>query len=115
MKRLEKFLDNRDFKKTSKEDINLKNKGIDIKFSNCNFGIINEELETAKILLYDLDLEIKKGELVVILGETGSGKTCLTNAILNYLDFIPKSLKNKDTYNIVNGSISYASQNILGY
>ena len=111
MKRLEKFLDNRDFKKTSKEDINLKNKGIDIKFSNCNFGIINEELETAKILLYDLDLEIKKGELVVILGETGSGKTCLTNAILNYLDFIPKSLKNKDTYNIVNGSISYASQN----
>ena len=111
MKRLEKFLDNRDFKKTSKEDINLKNKGIDIKFSNCNFGIINDELETAKILLYDLDLEIKKGELVVILGETGSGKTCLTNAILNYLDFIPKSLKNKDTYNIVNGSISYASQN----
>ena len=111
MKRLEKFLDGKDFKEISKEDINLKNNGIDIKFSNCDFGIINEELDTEKILLYDLDIEIKRGELVVVLGETGSGKTCLTNAILNYLDFIPKSSKNKETYNIVNGSISYASQN----
>ena len=111
LKRLEKFLDNKDFKETSKEDLNLKQLGVDIKFNNCNFGIINEELETNKILLHDIDLEIKRGELVVVLGETGSGKTCLTNAILNYLDFIPKSSKNKDTYNIVNGTISYASQN----
>ena len=111
MKRLESFLDNKDFKKTSKEDPTLKSQGIDIKFSNCNFGIINEELENNKILLHDLDLEIKRGELVVVLGETGSGKTCLTNAILNYLDFIPRSSKKKETYNIVNGTISYASQN----
>ena len=111
MKRLEQFLDNKNFQKTSIEDLNLKKKGIDIKFSNCNFGIINEELDTTKILLHDLDLEIKKGELVVVLGDTGSGKTCLTNAILNYLDFIPTSSNPKETYNIVNGTISYASQN----
>ena len=111
LKRLEQFLDNKDFKTTSKEDINLKNKGIDIKLYNCDFGIYNEELNTSKILIHDLDLEIKKGELVVVLGETGSGKTCLINSILNYLDFIPKLSNHKNIYNIVNGTISYASQN----
>jgi len=109
LRRLEQFLDNKNFEKTSKEDINLKNKGIDIKIKNCDFGIINEELDNNKILLHNIDLEIKKGELVVILGETGSGKTCLTNAILNYLNYIPTDTKN--IYNIVNGTISYASQN----
>ena len=111
LKRLEQFLDNRDFKTTSKEDINLKNKGVDIKLYNCNFGVINEELNTSKILIHDLNLEIKKGELVVVLGETGSGKTCLINSILNYLDYIPTLSNNKDIHNIVNGTISYASQN----
>ena len=111
LKRLEQFLDNRDFKTTSKEDINLKNKGIDIKLYNCNFGVVNEESNTSKILIHNLDLEIKKGELVVVLGETGSGKTCLINSILNYLDFIPSLSNNKNIYNIVNGTISYASQN----
>ena len=111
MKRLENFLNSKDFKKTSKEDSELKNKNIDIKLYNCNFGILNPNLNNTKILLYDLDLEIKKGELVAILGETGSGKTCLINAILNYLDFIPKINNEKKIYNVVNGTISYAAQN----
>ena len=87
LNRLEKFLNTKNFKKTSKEDEGLKIKDIDIKLNNCNFGIFNSELKKYKILLSDLDLEIKKGELVAVLGETGSGKTCLINAILNYLDF----------------------------
>ena len=111
MSRLEKFLNTKDFKKTSKEDITLKKNNIDIKLNNCNFGIFNSDLKKYKILLYDLDLEIKKGELVAVLGETGSGKTCLTNAILNYLDFIPITNNEKKIYNVVNGTISYASQN----
>ena len=111
LSRLEKFLNSKDFKKTSKEDIALKQQNIDIKLNNCNFGVFNSDLKKYKILLYDLDLEIKKGELVAVLGETGSGKTCLVNAILNYLEFIPKSNNEKKIYNIVNGTISYASQN----
>ena len=111
LNRLEKFLNTKNFKKTSKEDEGLKMKNIDIKLNNCSFGIFNSELKKYKILLSDLDLEIKKGELVAVLGETGSGKTCLINAILNYLDFIPKSKNKKEIYNVVNGAISYASQN----
>ena len=111
MNRLEQFLNTKDFKKTSKEDQDLKGKNIDIKLYNCNFGIFNKELNTPKILLNNLDVEIKKGELVAIVGETGSGKTCLTNAILNYLDFIPNTNNGNKIYNVVNGTISYASQN----
>ena len=110
MSRLEKFLNGKNFKKTSEEDMNLKNNNIDIKLKNCNFGIYNPQIKKTKILLNDLDLEIKRGELVAVLGETGSGKSCLANAILNYLDFIPNINAHK-TYNIINGTLSYASQN----
>ena len=34
------------------------------------------------IMLKDIDLKIKKGEFVVIVGEIGSGKSNLLNAIL---------------------------------
>ena len=40
------------------------------------------------ILLKNITLEIKIGELVAIIGEIGSGKTLLLNSILNNLDII---------------------------
>ena len=40
--------------------------------------------EVRKILLLkDINLQIKKGEHIGIIGEVGSGKTCLLNAIIN--------------------------------
>ena len=87
LSRLEKFLNSKDSKKTSKEDIALKQQNIDIKLNNCNFGVFNSDLK--KYIWFRF--RNKKGELVAVLGETGSGKTCLVNAILNYLGFIPKS------------------------
>lgn len=41
-----------------------------------------------KILLQGINLKINKEELVTMIGETGSGKTCLINAILNNLDLL---------------------------
>ena len=43
------------------------------------------------ILLRDIDLEIKKGQLVIIIGEIGSGKSSLLNAILGQLLYVPQS------------------------
>ena len=56
-------------------------------------------------LLKDLNLEIKKGEFVAIIGPTGSGKSCLLNAILNDYELL-----HSDEPIIVNGPLSYLSQ-----
>lgn len=60
-----------------------------------------------KVHLKNISLEIKKGELVAIIGEVGSCKSTLLNAFLNNL--IP--LNNNKKGNItINGEISYITQ-----
>ena len=58
-------------------------------------------------LLKEINLKVKKGELIGIIGEIGSGKTCLFNAILNNLDILNNKLNKKI---IINGKIAYAPQ-----
>ena len=49
-----------------------------LKIENLNVGIADE-----KEILKGINLEIKKGEIHVIMGPNGSGKTTTANAILN--------------------------------
>jgi len=51
-----------------------------------------------KLILNDVDLEIKKGEKILITGESGSGKTSLIRALLFFTKF--------------NGIINYKGENI---
>ena len=61
------------------------------------------------LLLKDINLQIKKGEHIGIIGEVGSGKTCLLNAIINNLQVFSK---NNTKGNIkLSGKISFVSQN----
>ena len=39
--------------------------------------------------LKDIDLKVKKGEFVVIIGEVGSGKTSLLNAMIGEMINVP--------------------------
>ena len=67
---------------------------------------IIEKPNDEELVLKNINLEIKKGEFVCVIGEVGSGKTSLVQAILNNLI----SLTPRSTKLIVNGSISYVSQ-----
>ena len=61
------------------------------------------------ILLKDINIQIKKGEHIGIIGEVGSGKTCLLNAFINNLQVFTK---NNSKGNIkLSGKISFVSQN----
>ena len=66
--------------------------------------IINEE-----IYLNNINLTIKQGEFVCIIGEVGSGKSSLIQAILNNMIIE----NNNNTKIIVNGKISYVGQEAL--
>ena len=52
----------------------------------------DEKLEVDAFLdLKNIDLKVKKGEFVCIIGDVGSGKTNLLNAINGELLFVPES------------------------
>ena len=101
IKRLQAFLlseDHFDFQKSNKND------DIVIKFNNTSFGIKNMKiLDKKQIISLDynnkdmsdeitifenLNLEIKKGEFIAVVGDSGAGKTCLLNAIMNNYSII---------------------------
>ncbi|SHJ59632.1 ATP-binding cassette, subfamily B [Hathewaya proteolytica DSM 3090] len=61
----------------------------EIKFDKLKYNIIVENVSfsypnSKKSTIDNINLEIKKGEKVVILGENGSGKTTLTKLILGF-------------------------------
>ena len=63
--------------------------------------IINDE-----VYLNNINLTVRKGEFICIIGEVGSGKSSLIQAILNNMMIE----NNNDTKIIVNGTISYVGQ-----
>jgi len=52
----------------------------------------DEEKNLDKILtLKDVNVQVKRGEFLIILGKIGSGKTSLLSALLNDMTFVPES------------------------
>lgn len=56
--------------------------------------------------LYDIDMHIKPGELIAIVGKTGSGKSSFLNCIINELYKISGEVE-------VKGSVSYMAQDVF--
>ena len=98
-----------DVNNTEKENLKLQKKESKITFGKKkSFAkklsqIINPS--QPEEILKNLNFEIKKGEFIVIIGEVGSGKSSLLQAILN--NMIPTK---KDSKIYINGSISYVRQ-----
>ena len=122
IKRLQTFLLSEEHYELNK---NKKNDNIAVKFKNTTFGVkmIRKMDKNEKInldyknmdedirggvgvdiinIFENLNLEIKKGEFVAIVGDSGMGKTCLLNAIMNNY-----SILSTDANPQVNGEISF--------
>ena len=70
---------------------------------------INKSTEKIITLLKGINFKIKKGEHIGIIGEVGSGKTCLLNSIINNLSVLNK--KQIEGNIQLSGKISFVSQN----
>ena len=69
-----------------------------------NFNLKNK-YSPNKMLLEDINFNLKKGETLGIAGESGSGKTLTGLSIMSLLD--------KTTFSIEKGEINYQDMNLL--
>lgn len=88
-KRIQQLLDLEPSIKNSPNAKKLNEKHLDIEFKNVNFKYFDD---AQNYVLKDINLKIKQGEMVGIVGPTGSGKTSLINLISRLYD-LPKSCK----------------------
>ena len=72
---------------------------------NSNQTLLTKQIND-DFYLTNINLTVKKGEFICIIGEVGSGKSSLIQAILNNMIIIP----NTNTKIIINGNISYVGQ-----
>ena len=107
LKRIERFLGTKDNDNSQVEKLPITTKTA-ISIDNVDFGIEKEDAIEPTVLLKDITLNIQKGELIGIVGEVGSGKSCLLNAILNNLSVYSK-YPNKNIK--TGGIIGYVRQN----
>ena len=73
--------------------------------NNTIIHISNDSSENC-VILKNIDLKIAKGSFVAIVGEIGSGKSSLMNALLDEMRF---DENDKPTV-VINGSLAYTSQ-----
>tara|TARA_B110000263_G_scaffold59532_1_gene51022 strand:- start:803 stop:2617 length:1815 start_codon:yes stop_codon:yes gene_type:complete len=79
-----------------------------IEISKLNFSYSNN----SKNILSDINLNIKKGEKIALVGASGSGKTTLTNLLLKFYDFNDGSIKiDNKSYNKIN---TKSIRNLIG-
>ena len=88
-------------KEEKKEEIKEENK------KENNFSLQNNtKIIKDEFYLNDINLTVKQGEFICIIGDVGSGKSSLIQAILNNMIIE----QNPNTKIIVNGKISYVGQ-----
>ena len=76
-----------------------------IELPEINKNNNNNDNKNDIILLNNISFSIKKGEFIMIIGATGSGKSCLVNSILNNYH-----IYSQDSTPIINGEISFFPQ-----
>ncbi|MCD8096114.1 MAG: ABC transporter ATP-binding protein/permease [Ruminococcus sp.] len=79
--RIFEVMDSEPEKDNGTADFHLENVKGDISFRNVDFGYIDGEL-----VLKGLNLDVKNGQKIAIVGATGSGKTTIVNLLTRFYD-----------------------------
>lgn len=87
--RIYEVLDKRPTVREKEHPVELEEMKNSIFFKDVHFHYDDE----SGLVLHDINLEIKKGEIVAIVGPTGAGKTTLVNLIPRFYDPIQGSVK----------------------
>merc|ERR1719376_115802 len=80
-----------------------------VEIKGCSFRWSHED---EKACLQDVTLKVKKGSLVAIVGQVGSGKSSLLSAILGEMDTVvpPDSNLSSSSPVVIDGSVAYVAQ-----
>ena len=88
VERVFEFLDEEEDIKDKEDTIKLENPKGNVSFEHVQFGYSKD-----KPLIKDLNVEVKSGQMVAIVGPTGAGKTTLINLLMRFYEIQGGSIK----------------------
>lgn len=88
VERVFEFLNEEEQVEDKKDSIKLENPKGNVSFEHVRFGYSDD-----KILIHDLNAEIKAGQMVAIVGPTGAGKTTLINLLMRFYELKGGAIK----------------------
>ncbi len=86
--RVFEFLNEEEQLEDKKTSIKLDNPRGNVSFEHVKFGYSDD-----KILIHDLNAEVKAGQMVAIVGPTGAGKTTLINLLMRFYELKGGAIK----------------------
>lgn len=86
--RIFEFLDEEEFSNDLKVGKEIENVRGDVTFENVKFGYLPD-----KILMNNINIDIKSGQKIAIVGHTGAGKTTLINLLMRFYELNSGSIK----------------------
>lgn len=86
--RIFEFLDEEEFSIDLKEGKEIENVKGHVTFENVKFGYFPD-----KILMNNINIDVKPGQKVAIVGHTGAGKTTLINLLMRFYEINSGSIK----------------------
>ncbi|HJD00406.1 MAG TPA: ABC transporter ATP-binding protein/permease [Candidatus Dwaynia gallinarum] len=86
--RIFEFLDEEEFSSDLKDGKEIENVKGHVTFENVKFGYFPD-----KILMNNINIDVKPGQKVAIVGHTGAGKTTLINLLMRFYEINSGSIK----------------------
>ena len=75
-----------------------------LKLEKISFGYLNKKNSSVNLVLDNFELTLKEGEIGIVLGPSGGGKTTILRAIAGFLDpFLGRiNIDGQDVFNSQN-------------